>query len=87
LRLTSLYNASHFRVSLLKNGSVVQFNGVQPEIDSTGRASDLFRRVATRVDLIDTSFPYPSAAVQTTGDFCKSFIVTGSTDDYRNDCD
>lgn len=87
LRLTSLYNASHFRVTLLKNGSVVQFNGVQPEIDSTGRASDLFRRVATRVDLIDTSFPYPSAAVQTTEDFCKSFIVTGSSSDYRNDCE
>lgn len=83
LRLSALYTGAHFRVTLQKNGSPVQFNAVQPEIDATGRASDLFRRVATRVDLIDTTFPYPEAALQIAGDFCKSFIVTNSVDDYR----
>lgn len=80
LRLTPLYNATHFRVSLSKNSgnNAVQFNGVQPEIDSTGRANDLFRRVSSRVDLIDTSFPYPDGAVDISGNLCKDFSVTAS---------
>jgi len=81
LRLTSLYNATHFRVTLW-NGPVsaaavpVLFKGVQPLVDSTGRANDLFRRVQSRVDLFDTTFPYPEAAIDLTGNFCKDFAVT-----------
>ena len=80
LRLTSYYNDSHFRVTLSKSGLTTQFNAVQPIIDSTGRANTLFRRVADRVDLIDTSFPYPDAAVDlVTGNLCKDFAVTDTT--------
>ena len=81
LRLTALYNASHFRVTLW-NGPIgasstpVFFKGVQPLIDSTGRANDLFRRVQSRVDLFDTTFPYPEAAIDLTGNFCKDFAIT-----------
>jgi hypothetical protein len=78
LRLTPFYTASHFRVTLEKSGLASKFNAVQPEIDATGRANDLFRRVVTRVDLIDTSFPYPDAAVDLSGNFCKDFAVTDS---------
>jgi len=78
LRLTPMYNATHFRVTLASNNGTipVKFNAVQPEIDSTGRANDLFRRIASRVDLIDTSFPYPEGAVDVTGNICKDFGVT-----------
>jgi hypothetical protein len=76
LRLSSFYVGTHFRVSL----GGVQFRGVQPVVDSTGRANDVFRRVQSRVDLYDTSFPYPDAAVDSAGDFCKDFGVTD--DDY-----
>jgi Tfp pilus assembly protein PilX len=94
LRLMPLYTGAHFRVTLW-NGpinendstdpsspgeSVVPFEGVQPLIDSTGRANDLFRRVQTRVNLVDTTFPYPDAAIDLTGNFCKDFAVT--TDQY-----
>lgn len=85
LRLTSLYNKSNFRVSLKFGTNLVQFNNVQPQIDSTGRANDLFRRVQTRVEFGDPSFPYPNAAVQTTGSFCKNFRVTDKENDYFND--
>lgn len=86
LRVTALYNASHFRVTLQRSGSIVPFNGVQPEIDSTGRANDLFRRVVTRVDLIDTNFPYPEAAVDVTGPLCKDFAVTDTQYFASNTC-
>jgi len=73
LRLTSFYVGSHVRVML----GGTQFNSVQPIVDSTGRANDVFRRVQSRVDLYDTStFPYPDAAVDVNGNFCKDFGVT-----------
>ncbi|HWT40819.1 MAG TPA: hypothetical protein VN081_06175 [Dongiaceae bacterium] len=80
LRLTPYYNATHFQV-ILSNGtpspsSIVKFKDVQPQIDSTGRANDLFRRVQSRVDLYDTSFPYPDATISVSGNFCKDFAVT-----------
>ena len=72
LRLTSMYNLSHYRISL--NG--VKFRNVQPSVDSTGRANDVFRRVQSRISLYDTTFPYPDAALDTTGALCKDFGVT-----------
>ena len=84
LRLSPFYNATHYEVAL-SNGApdasgsnVVRFKDVQPEIDSTGRANDVFRRVVSRVDLYDTSFPYPDASIDVTGDFCKDFGVTNT---------
>jgi Tfp pilus assembly protein PilX len=83
LRLTALYNGAHFRVRL-KNGSEdVFFNRVQPEVDSTGRANDVFRRVKARVEL-KGDFTYPEAALDITGDLCKNFTVTDTEDGYAN---
>jgi Tfp pilus assembly protein PilX len=85
MRLTSLYNATHYRVTLWNtpvtdSATPTKFKDVQPMVDSTGRANDLFRRVQSRVDLFDTTFPYPEAAIDLTGNFCKDFAVT--TDQY-----
>lgn len=77
LRLTSLYNQASVRVTMLSSaGSVVSFNEVQPIIDATGRANTVYRRVLARVNLYDTGFPYPSAAVDVGSNFCKDFGVT-----------
>jgi Tfp pilus assembly protein PilX len=81
LRLTPFYNSTHFRVTLWNGpistaSSPVLFKDVQPVIDSTGRANDLFRRVQSSVNLYDTTFPYPEAAIDLTGNFCKDFSVT-----------
>lgn len=86
LRLTSMYNRAHFRVSLSNGSTAAKFDGVQPEIDSTGRANELFRRVKSRVELRDVNFPYPDAAVDITGNLCKDFLVTDNTADYKNNC-
>lgn len=81
LRLTARYNASHYRISMWQGGSLVQFNGVQPEVDSTGRASDLFRRVSARIETA-SNVVYPGAAVDIHGNFCKTFRVTDRLQDY-----
>jgi len=86
LRLTPLYNATHFRVTLNNNVTPVEFDGVQPSIDSTGRANTQYRRVETRVDLTNTNFAFPEAAVDVTGNLCKDFVVTDDVNDYVNSC-
>lgn len=78
LRLLPYYNATHYRVTLSSGASAapVQFKAVQPEIDSTGRANNVFKRVASRVDLYNIGSVFPNAAVDISGNFCKDFSVT-----------
>ena len=83
LNLTSLYKQSNFKVTLLNVSTVVKFNGVQPVIDSTGRANELFKRIETRVVFINDSFPFPQGAIDLNGNFCKEFSVTDDPGDYE----
>jgi len=79
LNLTSLYRKSNFKVTLWYSVSPtikVKFNGVQPSIDSTGRANELFKRIETRVVFINEGFPFPQGAIDLNGNFCKDFSVT-----------
>jgi hypothetical protein len=93
IRLTALYNASNYRVTLYNSASgcdgklqPCKFDGVEPAIDSTGRANTLYRRVDTRVQLLDTNFAYPSAALDVTGNLCKDFSVANQAKNYVNGC-
>lgn len=87
LRLTPFYNATHFEV-VLSNGNpnvstnIVRFKDVQPKIDATGRANDMFRRVESRVNLYNTDFPYPDATIDINNDFCKNFTVSTEENTY-----
>ena len=79
LRLTPLMNDSNFRVELLNGNTVVDFAGVQPRVDSTGRANTQLRRVESRIGFNDTSFPVPLFSAQTESNeepICKDFSVT-----------
>jgi Tfp pilus assembly protein PilX len=62
------------------NAKLIRFNGVQAKIDSTGRANELFRRVETRVELVDTYFPIPEFLLNLSGanedTIYKNFWVT-----------
>ena len=46
------------------NNNIMTLDGVQISIDSTGRANDLFRRVDTRLEPADASYPYPIYGIQ-----------------------
>ncbi|MEO5950802.1 MAG: hypothetical protein ABIQ04_05120 [Candidatus Saccharimonadales bacterium] len=85
LRLSAIYNKSTFQIKLKNGATDVPFSGAQSEVDSTGRANDLFRRVKSRVTL-GGGFPYPQAAVDITGNLCKNFSITDDPADYVSSC-
>ncbi len=89
LQLTSLYNKSTYRVQILGgSGNVLNFDNVQPIVDSTGRASDLFRRIRARVALSEgMPTTYPEAALHVGKSLCKDFFITNSSADYSGDTD
>ncbi len=89
LQLASYYNDTHYKVELLNNGSPVLFDNVQPIVDATGRASDLFRRVKARVSVTGagSALQFPDAALSLRGSLCKDFFVTNDEDDYSGDTD
>lgn len=90
LRLTPYYAGTHFQVVLSEGvpttglNNIVRFRDVQPVIDSTGRADNMFRRVESRVNLYNTNFPYPDATIDITGNFCKNFAVSDDPNTYAS---
>lgn len=83
LLLAALYNSTQYRVELFNSSDdPVRFNGTQPMVDSTGRASDIFRRVESRVELVGTTLAYPTTAVSVAKNFCKTFSVTDDPAEY-----
>jgi len=87
LRLSAFYNKTRYKVVMKNGDTVVKFHGVQPEVDSTGRANDLFRRVKARVQFESTDFPYPEDALDLYGSLCKDFSVTSKIEHYDSgDC-
>ena len=65
------------------NCEIIYFANVQPMVDSTGRANDLFRRVESRIELADTNFPIANYALAmtdpaNTNGIVKDFYVTNN---------
>lgn len=73
LNLSSLYGKANFQITLWDGSDVIKFNNVQPEIDSTGRANDVFRRVKSRVEMSSSTNLVPFAAVDVEDGFCKDY--------------
>ncbi len=86
IRLTLPYQTpdTDVSISLCKDSNcndTTQFVGVQASIDSTGRANDLYRRIESRVELIDLFYPYPEYAVYLNGSgnvLSKDYYVTNN---------
>ncbi len=86
LVLEPIYNKSDFVIQLKDAaGGVVKTDGVQPVVDSTGRADNLFRRVKANVELEPTAIPYP-AAINLKGDLCKAFFITNDAFNEEAPC-
>lgn len=86
LRTTPLYGATHYKVELINSGSgVVNFSEVQPIVDVTGRAADVFRRVQSRVRL-GSFADLPEYAAETADTICKNMEVTDGSYFNPNNC-
>lgn len=81
LRISPRYGDTDIKVSL---GGNAKFSWVQPTIDSTGRASNVFRRVSARTVFKPDIDIYPRATVDITKNLCKEFVIT--TDSYDQKC-
>ena len=90
MKISSQYgNTTNFKIEMLSSdGSVAEFFGVQPAVDSTGRANERFRRVQARVEPnpIGSDFPIPEFAVTTNGKFCKKMIIRDNTEASTIEC-
>jgi len=83
LLVKSVYGAPHYMVDVALSGARTQFNDVQPQVDSTGAASDVFRRVISRVSYESDSFNTTNA-IESGISLCKDFFVT--TQDATSTC-
>jgi len=77
LLVTAVYNNADYQVRLLNGADVVQFDNVEPQVDSTGRANNVFRRVQSRVADV-SNLPDFGA----TDGVCKAFNVP----EYSTSC-
>jgi hypothetical protein len=85
LRITPIYGPTHFAVSMMHNGTPVNFNGVQPIIDSTGRAADVYRRIQSRVR-INPPGVLPEFVVESANTICKNMAVSDGSFYLPNIC-
>ncbi len=86
LRITPIYGATHFRVAMVNNSSEVNFDQVQPIVDSTGRAADVFRRLQARV-MVNNLSNYPEFAAESANTICKNMRVANTGANYQaNTC-
>jgi hypothetical protein len=85
LRVTPVYGQTHFQLKLMQGNSVVNFNGVQPIVDATGRAQDIFRREQARVRINPVS-NLPEFVVESANTICKNMIVSDNSFYQTNTC-
>ncbi|MGK2896748.1 MAG: hypothetical protein ACSLEY_04065 [Candidatus Saccharimonadales bacterium] len=89
LALSSFYNDTDYKIELIDTLSPgdylnqpISFDGVQPAVDSTGRANDLFRRVDARIEFTP-DLAYPNAALDLSDTLCKAFALTDNRADFQ----
>lgn len=85
LRITPIYGKTHFSLILQHNGAAVNFNGVQPIIDVTGRAADVFRRLQARVRINPPGI-LPEFSAESANTICKNMVVSDGSYYVANTC-
>jgi hypothetical protein len=84
LQLTSLNNSTHYSVKLSNGAAPVDFDGVSPQVDSTGAVESTFRRVQVRLSTGDT--PILPNAIDTGSGICKDFTVSNAPSTFSDQC-
>ncbi|MDR1032727.1 MAG: hypothetical protein LBL84_01800 [Candidatus Nomurabacteria bacterium] len=89
IKLTGYYHdQTSYKMVMMSGDSVVKFDGVQPAVDATGRASDLYRRVESRIQLFGDAI-FPEFAVDMnkdsggSGQFCKLLTISDESNNTR----
>ncbi len=74
LRLKSLYSSSEVQIRALESDSPLNIKGSQVVIDSTGKVSNVLKRIQVHGDLTPAA-KYPAFAVQSESTLCKRLLV------------
>ncbi len=90
LRLTAIYNNTHFRITAYdEHNEPLWFDGVQPSVDVTGKSAESYVRVKARLaqnsDFNDADLYnwWPEYAIDTGGDICKDIVVKYSSGEIK----
>lgn len=73
LRLSSMYQPSNISIQTFSGASLKGISGVQAVVDSTGKATDVLRRIQVRLPLVQTGGLLPGNALSSNGAICKRF--------------
>lgn len=83
LLVKSQYGTPHYKVELLNSGAPVSFDDVQPQVDSTGAAANVYKRLLSRVAYQTDTF-FTSNSIESGTSICKDFFVTANS--FSNPC-
>lgn len=86
LKVTPIYGQAHFKLAMTLAGAPVDFQEVQPTIDVTGRAADVFRRIQARVRSQPVLVKPPEFVVESADTICKNMEVSDGTYFVPNNC-
>lgn len=84
-RVSSIYGSTGVTITPSSGGVSVNFDGVQPWIDVTGRTNDVFKRVRAQVSYQPT-IPLPVNALSSAAPICKKINVTNDTTTTSYNC-
>jgi hypothetical protein len=84
IRLLPIYNSTHVQIT---GGDVIntqkQLADAQIQIDSTGQASDVYKRTYVRINSNNMDYDFPEAVLMTKDSLCKQFLAYPSA--YQKD--
>lgn len=97
LRINAVYKNTHFRITACKadesncsSNNVLYFDGIQPEVDVTGKSASSYSRIKARLEpMMDNNDNlgnwWPDYAIDTAGKVCKDMTVRWNNGD--DNCD
>jgi len=83
LLVRSQYGTPHYKLELLNGATPVMLDNVQPAVDSTGAAANVYKRILSRVAYTADTF-FTGNAVESGMSVCKNFYITATF--YNNQC-